>query len=371
MAFDCAHRRDACILGRYQLLPDYPLCGMAEFNTQPLVSVITATYNRGNVLRYAIESVRRQTLADWELWVVGDACTDDTAEVVGAFKDPRVHFVNLARNVGDQSGPNNEGFRRSGGRFIAYLNHDDLWFPDHLETAVAALHETGADLVWPLVVARRSDGVYTCNDLNPERRYAPHVPVPASFWVLRRELVEEIGPWRGHWECHATPSSDWMFRASRAGKDMRYIPHLTAIALPSGGRPGAYAGREFLENQTVFEQMGQEGFRERLLLAIAEQYAIAQSNPPVWGEVKHTVRDLARRRLAPYWGWPRPRQYVWPLSIAVGRKVRRWLGMLGVNPQAVQLFLKYRRRGGFIYFLRRFRGLPEKPDPAARAERVQ
>jgi glycosyltransferase involved in cell wall biosynthesis len=84
-----------------------------------LVSIITATYNRGNVLRYAIESVRRQTLADWEMWVVGDACTDGTGDVVRGFGDPRIHFLNLAQNVGDQSGPNNEGFQRSAGRFIA------------------------------------------------------------------------------------------------------------------------------------------------------------------------------------------------------------------------------------------------------------
>jgi len=341
---------------------------VAEPNTQPRVSVITATYNRSNVLGYAIESVRRQTLTDWELWVVGDACTDDTAEVVAAFEDPRIHFVNLAQNVGDQSGPNNEGFRRSRGRFIAYLNHDDLWFPDHLETAIGALQETGADLVWPLVAARRSDGVYVCNDLNAERRYAPHLSVPASFWVMRRELVEEVGPWRGHWECHATPSQDWLFRAWRAGKELRYIPHLTAIGLPSGGRPRAYANREFLENQAVFEQICQQGFREKVLLAVAEHYAIAQSSPPVWGEVRHTFRDFVRRRLAPYWGWPRPSAYIPPLAIAVRKKLRRLLAACGLHPESVQLFLKYHRRGGFIYFLRRFRGLPEEPDSAVRVE---
>ncbi len=339
-------------------------------DTRPLVSIITATYNRSNVLRYAIESVRRQTLTAWELWVVGDACSDDTAEVVEAFEDPRIHFVNLARNVGDQSGPNNEGFRRSRGRFVAYLNHDDLWLPDHLETALAALDETGADLVWSLVVVRRSDGAYVCNDLNPERRYAPHLSVPASFWVLRRELVEAIGAWRGHWECHAAPSQDWLFRASRAGKDLRYSSRFTAIALPSGGRPGSYANREYLENQAVFEQMGRPGFREKVLLAVAEQYAVAQSNPPVWGEVRHTFRDLVRRRLAPYWGWARPSRYVSPLSIAVRKKLSRLLGACGLHPQAVQLFLQYRRRGGFIYFLRRFRGLPEKPDRAVGGERA-
>ncbi len=99
----------------------------------PAVSVLTATYNRSNVLRFAVESVRRQTLSDWEMWVVGDACTDDTADMIREIGDPRIRFVNLPHNAGDQSGPNNEAVRLARGRFLAYLNHDDLWFPDHLE----------------------------------------------------------------------------------------------------------------------------------------------------------------------------------------------------------------------------------------------
>ena len=78
----------------------------------PLVTVVMATFNRSNIIRYAIESVRRQTCVDWELLVVGDACTDDTAGVVGAFEDPRIRFWNLSRRCGDQSGPTN-AVRRS------------------------------------------------------------------------------------------------------------------------------------------------------------------------------------------------------------------------------------------------------------------
>jgi len=68
----------------------------------PAISVVIATYNRSRALGYAIESVLGQTFADWELIVVGDACTDDTAEVVARYveADPRVRFVNLEHNWG-------------------------------------------------------------------------------------------------------------------------------------------------------------------------------------------------------------------------------------------------------------------------------
>jgi hypothetical protein len=187
--------------------------------------------------------------------------------------------------------------------------------------------------------------------------------------VLRRELVEEVGPWRSHWECHATPSQDFLFRAWRARKDLRYIPHLTAIALPSGGRPNAYATREFLENQAIFDRIqDQPDFREKVLLAIAEHYSILQNGPPVRQAIVNTLRDFVRRRLAPYWGWPRARSYTSPLAVALRKRMRRALAAVGLHPESIELFLKYRRRGGFIRFLRRFRGLPPKPADAEARE---
>lgn len=114
--------------------------------------MIVATYNRSRVLSQAIASVRRQTMTDWELIVVGDHCTDDSADIVASFHDPRITFVNLPVNAGEQSGPNNEGLRRARGRFIAYLNHDDMFFPDHLERAVAWLEREAADFVWSPVL---------------------------------------------------------------------------------------------------------------------------------------------------------------------------------------------------------------------------
>jgi hypothetical protein len=208
-------------------------------------------------------------------------------------------------------------------------------------------------------------GVFTCGDLNSERRYAPHLSVPASFWVLRRELAEEVGPWRHHRECHASPAQNWLFRARNLGKDLRYIPHLTALALPSGGRPGAYATREYLENQAVFERIESDPqYREKVLMAMAEHASIVQSNPPVWESVVYTARDFVRRRLAPYWGWPKGTSYSSPLAAAVRKRMRRWAGFWGVHPEAVELGLKYRRPGGFIQYLRRFRGLPPTPGGA-------
>jgi glycosyltransferase involved in cell wall biosynthesis len=160
------------------------------------VSVITATYNRSEVLRWALESVRAQTFDDWEQIVVGDCCTDDTADVIASFGDSRIRFVNRAVNYGEQSVPNNDGFALARGDLVAYLNHDDLWFRDHLDTLVAHLERTGADLVYALPVSIDTDGRAFCGTTNAELCYDPSHFVPSSLWLARSALLTELGGWR-------------------------------------------------------------------------------------------------------------------------------------------------------------------------------
>ena len=80
--------------------------------------------------------------------VVGDGCSDDSEQVVAAIGDPRVRWINLPSNNGHQSAPNNEGLRQARGEIVAYLGHDDLWLPRHLELLAGALDAQRADLAF-------------------------------------------------------------------------------------------------------------------------------------------------------------------------------------------------------------------------------
>ena len=102
----------------------------------PMVSVIIATFNWRAALRLAIRSALGQTLQAFEILVVGDACTDDSEAVVEAFGDPRIRWLNLAENAGSQYGPNNAGLNAARGEWIAYLGHDDIWAPRHIDATV-------------------------------------------------------------------------------------------------------------------------------------------------------------------------------------------------------------------------------------------
>jgi glycosyltransferase involved in cell wall biosynthesis len=95
-------------------------------------------YNVEPVVGEAIQSVIDQTYARWELWVIDDGSTDDTAAVVEPYLyDERIHYVyqeNQERCVA-----RNHGFRRSTGDYITFLDADDLWLPEKLELQVSYL----------------------------------------------------------------------------------------------------------------------------------------------------------------------------------------------------------------------------------------
>jgi len=287
----------------------------------PVVSVIIATYNRSQVLHYAIASVIHSTFTDWELIVVGDACTDDSESVVRFFKDPRIRFFNLKENFGDQGGPNNEGFRHAHGRYIAYLSHDDLWMPDHLETALRGMKDTGADFVTTLGVSVTQTGQNTILGTLAKDCFIPTKGIPASVWLLKREVLEEVGPWRHPRECIMHPSQDIIFRAWKQGKRICTIPKITVIALPAGARPGIYAIRESGENKMYFERMQQEpNFLERELLSIVCQTALKDAELRIWPYIRR----------------------------GLGNFLRRGALKLGITPAELYSLLYYRRKGKSI-----------------------
>lgn len=104
--------------------------------------------------------------------------------------------MNRAHNFGEQSRPNNDGLAMATGELIAFLNHDDLWFPDHLASLVAARDALRADLVYAPPVEVDAHGVPRCGLTNAAFRYDPSHFVPASLWLLTRDLAHELGGWR-------------------------------------------------------------------------------------------------------------------------------------------------------------------------------
>ena len=104
----------------------------------PLVSVVIPAYNRAGLIGRAIDSVLQQTHADLEVIVVDDASTDNTGEVVKAIGDTRIRYIRCERNAG-ASAARNTGIAAAAGRFVAFLDSDDVWMPEKLTLQLAVL----------------------------------------------------------------------------------------------------------------------------------------------------------------------------------------------------------------------------------------
>ena len=104
----------------------------------PLVSVIIALYNKGELVKRAIGSVFAQTFQDFEIIVVDDCSTDDGPARVREFSDPRLRLIRTERNRGPGLA-RDTGIRASSAELIAFLDADDEWRPGFLERCVRFL----------------------------------------------------------------------------------------------------------------------------------------------------------------------------------------------------------------------------------------
>jgi glycosyltransferase involved in cell wall biosynthesis len=293
-----------------------------ERSTTPAVTVIIQTFNRSNILEYAIGSVLRQTFTAWELLVIGDGCTDDTAEVVARFTDPRIRFINLPERVGDQSGPNNEGVRRARGRYVAYLNHDDIWLSDHLEKAVAALERGDADLVFTVQFEADPDGSVRVNACYPDGSFDPLLHPNNSAWVFRRELHERVGPQQTRDRVYTFPTRDWIHRAWRQGAKLAALPDATLVVVSATTRRNVYAERQWREHAELWRQIAAD---------------------PAWRE----------RKLIEAWAHKRPTHLrAFTAGVLLRALWMRCLGRTamacGIDPEAVYCYHRFPRRWGFL-----------------------
>lgn len=232
-----------------------------------------ATYNRSKVIYYSIMSVLSQTYQNWELIVVGDCCTDDTEDVVSSFNDPRIIFHNLPENFGEQSYPNNVGMKLSTGDYIAFLNHDDIWLPDHLELSLKKLKTENADFVFSIIGMIGDFKENTLIAYSESGNFEYHVIVPASSWLFKREVYLKVGDWRSAWDIIQYPSEDYLYRVLKSNFKIKAVNKLTLIKPASTYIEKTY----FIDsdiNKTIYQSIiNNPNFREDFLTsAIINNY---------------------------------------------------------------------------------------------------
>ncbi|MGD8739018.1 MAG: glycosyltransferase [Desulfobacterales bacterium] len=163
----------------------------------PLVSVIIPTYNRGWIVKEAIDSVLDQDFSDYELIVVDDGSDDNTREILGAYGTAITVLQQPNRGV---SAARNRGIAAAAGGLIAFLDSDDLWLPGKLKTQVKFFEEN-AD-----AVVNQTQEIWIRNGIrvNPKKRHHKFSGmiferslalclVSPSAVMIKKSLFEAVG----------------------------------------------------------------------------------------------------------------------------------------------------------------------------------
>jgi glycosyltransferase involved in cell wall biosynthesis len=192
----------------------------------PIISIILTTYNRPQLLQRAIDSVLAQTFKDWELIIVDDH-SDIKPPITLPDGEDRVIPIRLPWNTGFHIRPKNVGIMCSHGKYIAYLEDDNVYLPNHLEVLYEAIKNNKADVVY-------GDRIYKSTIPN-EKRFMGKMSfdydlkrinqgnyVDTSDIMHTIQAINDVGYWDIFWE----RKPDWllMTRFGKAGMRIKHAP---------------------------------------------------------------------------------------------------------------------------------------------------
>jgi glycosyltransferase involved in cell wall biosynthesis len=228
-------------------------------NQGPLISVCVPTYNRASILiERAVASVLAQTYTNFELIIVGDHCTDNTEELLSKIKDPRIKFFNLPsrerkyrQNIENHwfvggAIPANKAMEIANGKWIARVDDDDTWTPNHLEKLLQFAEQGGYEFVSALHMEERFGEEKIVEGLQANDPYYTKKPLSkdddspkiggVQTWMYRSYLsFMTYNPecWRKKW--NRVWDVDLVTRIHFSGARMGFLEEVTAFVVP---RPG-------------------------------------------------------------------------------------------------------------------------------------
>lgn len=125
-----------------------------------LVSIIMPMHNSAKYIGEAITSVINQTYDNWELLVIDDVSNDNSCDIVREYikRDNRIHLLFNANHTGRPSSPRNMGVNYAKGRYIAFLDSDDMWFPEKLEQQIPLFDDDNVAIVYSNYEKMDEDG---------------------------------------------------------------------------------------------------------------------------------------------------------------------------------------------------------------------
>ena len=156
------------------------------FPTMPNVSVILPTFNRTKFMKLAIESVYAQTYTDWEMIIADDGSAEETRMYLRSIASPQVRTIWL-RHSGNPSRVRNCAIEAANGRYLAFLDSDDIWAPSKLARQIGALRER-ANCRWSYTACDKID-----ENGRPIVKIDSRPIIRPEGWIFEQLLKLDIG----------------------------------------------------------------------------------------------------------------------------------------------------------------------------------
>jgi glycosyltransferase involved in cell wall biosynthesis len=198
------------------------------------VSVIIPCFNSEKTIRETLESVFAQTYQDFEVIVVDDGSTDRSAEIVQSFNE-KIEYI--YQNNGGQSAARNTGIRAARGKYLAFLDADDLWYPEKLEKQIAFMKSKGVDWCYcdcELFSDRsgKSFGKYSQRFYSPKAGWIAKDlmmgnSISSPTPIVSREIIEKAGYFNESREIRSREDWEEWIRIALVSKIV-YFPEVLA-----------------------------------------------------------------------------------------------------------------------------------------------
>ncbi len=251
----------------------------------PGVAIIMPLHNGADTVALSIGSVVNQSFKNWDLWVIDDASTDNSAELVErmARQDSRIHLHSLVSNVGAGKARNiGAAVGRRDHKYVAFIDDDDLWDPTKLEKQVEFMEKTGAAFTFTSYRRLSFDGLQVSKAPPIPDRLSYHelltrCPIATTSVMLNAESVGIVN-----------------FPAVHLGEDLRYWLNLTKKGIEGRGIPEA----------TVFVRRGGETISSNKLKMISVRWNILREveglSLPIasYYFLQYAFRSLVKYRLS-------------------------------------------------------------------------
>lgn len=188
-------------------------------NDNPLVSVLMPVYNTGIYLRHAIETILHQSYEEWELLILNDASTDNSAEICESYtSDQRISFTSNESNQGYLNSIN-KLFKLAKGDLITFMDSDDLCTPDRLEKQVSFLKnhvEVGVVGTNFQIVDKKGIFIRACTKPDTsdaiDQKKRDENPFCGATMMIRRTVFESVGGYRLFFSGKSNEDYDWALR---------------------------------------------------------------------------------------------------------------------------------------------------------------